>query len=367
MTASTPQTHAFYVRKDDLRQCQSVTTPHSARAPLEPGDVFLQIDRFALTSNNITYAAFGDRMKYWDFYPAADGWGIIPVWGFADVVVSMVDDVTAGERVYGYFPMASHVTLRVAKSHAGGFMEGTARRQSLAAVYNNYLRCAADPSYDQARESEQALLKPLFTTSWLIADMLADNGYYGAHTIILSSASSKTAYGTAHALRQLPTPRPRVIGLTSARNKTFTESLGCYDEVRTYDEIGALPIATKAVYVDMSGDAPVRAALHARFADQLAYSCSVGGTHWEHLAGGGTLAGPRPQLFFAPAQIKKRATEWGSAELQTRIGKAWTGILPHAASWMNVIESRGPDAIKQTYLAVLDGKAAPNEGHMLGF
>jgi len=34
---------------------------------------------------------------------------------------------------------------------------------------------------------------------------------------------------------------------------------------------------------------------------------------------------------------------------------------------MQVIESRGPDAIKQTYLTVLDGKAVPNEGHMLGF
>jgi hypothetical protein len=354
----------FQVRKDDLRNVQIVTPKQT---PLRASEVRFKIDRFALTSNNITYAAFGDRMKYWDFYPAADGWGVIPVWGFADVVGSMADGVNVGERFYGYFPMSSHVTLKVAKSNADGFTEGTELRQALAVVYNQYTRTAADPLYDKTRESEQALLKPLFMTSWLVADMLADNQFFGAQTVILSSASSKTAYGTAHAIKQLPASRPQVIGLTSQRNKAFTQSLGCYDEVRTYEEIGVLPTTTKAVYVDMSGDAPVRAALHTHFSDQLAYSCSVGGTHWENLAGGGALAGPRPQLCFAPAQIKKRAAEWGQSELQIRMRKAWTGFLPQVSEWMQVIESRGPDAIKQTYLTVLDGKAVPNEGHMLGF
>jgi len=357
----------FQVRKDDLRNVRIVTNAQAKQPPLRAGEVRFKIDRFALTSNNITYAAFGDRMKYWDFYSAADGWGVIPVWGFADAVASMADGVKVGERFYGYFPMSSHVTLKVAKSNAGGFTEGTELRQALAAVYNHYARTAADPLYDKTRESEQALLKPLFITSWLIADMLADNQFFGAQTVILSSASSKTAYGTAHAIKQLPAPRAQVIGLTSQRNKAFTQSLGCYDEVRTYDEIVALATTTKAVYVDMSGDAPVRAALHTRFSDQLAYSCSVGGTHWENLAGGGALLGPRPQFFFAPSQIKKRAAEWGQSELQIRMKNAWTGFLPQLGKWMQVIESRGPDAIKQTYLSVLDGKAGPNEGHILGF
>jgi hypothetical protein len=362
-----PSSQHFQVRKDDLRNVRIVSHAQAEQTPLGAGEVRFRIDRFALTSNNITYAAFGDRMKYWDFYPAEDGWGVIPVWGFADVVVSTVDGVKRGERFYGYFPMSSHVTLKVAKASAGGFTEGTELRQALAAVYNQYTRTAADPPYDKARESEQALLKPLFITSWLVADMLADNQFFGAQMVILSSASSKTAYGTAHAIKQLPGPRPQVMGLTSQRNKAFTQSLGCYDEVRTYEEIGAIPTTSKAVYVDMSGDAPVRAALHSRFSDQLAYSCSVGGTHWENLAGGGALAGPRPQLFFAPAQIRKRAAEWGPSELQTRMGKAWTGFLPQLGKWLQVVESRGPDAIKQTYLTVLDGKAGPHEGHMLGF
>ena len=355
----------FQVRKDDLRNIQIVT--HAEQTPLRAGEVCFKIDRFALTANNITYAAFGDRMKYWDFYPAADGWGVIPVWGFADVVASMAEGVKVGERFYGYFPMSSHVMLKVAQSNTSGFTEGTELRQALAAVYNQYTRTAADPLYDKTRESEQALLKPLFITSWVIADMLANNHFFGAQRVILSSASSKTAYGTAHLLKHLPAPRPQVIGLTSQRNQAFTQSLGCYDEVRTYDEIGALPTTTKAVYVDISGDAPLRATLHTRFGHQLTYSCLVGGTHWENLASGSVLAGPRPQQFFAPAQIKKRAAEWGQTELQIRMRKAWTGLLPQLGKWMQVIETRGPDAIKQTYLTVLNGKANPSEGHILGF
>ncbi len=356
----------FRVRKTDLRSTQVVTSNHAATA-LAPGQVRLAIDRFALTSNNITYAAFGDRMKYWDFYPAADEWGIIPVWGFATVIETAADSITVGERFYGYYPMASHVVLNVGRATSAGFTESTPLRQPLAAVYNQYVRCATDPAYDPSRENEQALLKPLFFTSWLIADMLADNHYYGAGTVILSSASSKTAYGTAHALKQLAAPRAHVLGLTSTRNKAFTTSLGCYDDVSTYEEISALPTASKAVYVDMSGDAGVRAALHTRFANQLAYSCAVGVTHWENQGSATALPGPRPEFFFAPAQIKKRATEWGPAELQSRMGKAWMGFLPMLATSMTIIESRGADAVKQTYLTILDGKAGPQEGHILGF
>ena len=365
MTNATART--FQVRKDNLRLSRILDTPHMSSGALSPGQVHVKIDRFALTANNITYAAFGDRMRYWDFFPAADGWGNIPVWGFADVVASTADGIAAGERFYGYYPMASHVTLQASRTSPAGFMDLSPHRAELAAVYNSYARTAGDPAYVAARENEQALLKPLFFTSFLIADLLADNHFFGASSVILSSASSKTAYGLAHTLSELPAPRPRIIGLTSPRNLAFTAGLGCYDEVRLYDDISALPTAAKAVYVDMSGDAAVRSALHTRFADQLAYSCSVGGTHWEHLGGGGALPGPRPVLFFAPGQIKKRTAEWGAPELHRRLGLAWSGFLPKLATWMHVIEGRGADAVTQTYLAVLEGRVTPDQGHILGF
>src|SRR3712207_7922901 len=42
---------------------------------------------------------------------------------------------------------------------------------------------------------------PLFLTSFMLADQLEDNRFFGARALVLSSASSKTAYGTAFLLR----------------------------------------------------------------------------------------------------------------------------------------------------------------------
>jgi hypothetical protein len=41
-------------------------------------------------------------------------------------------------------------------------------------------RCSRDPFYTADSESVQALLRPLFITSWLIDDFLADNDFFGA-------------------------------------------------------------------------------------------------------------------------------------------------------------------------------------------
>jgi hypothetical protein len=41
------------------------------------------------------------------------------------------------------------------------------------------------------------LYRPLFFTSFMLADQLAHDGAAGAQVLALSSASSKTAYGSA--------------------------------------------------------------------------------------------------------------------------------------------------------------------------
>ena len=71
----------------------------SAR-PLQPGQVRLAIDSFSLTANNLTYAAFGEAMQYWQFFPSGqEGLGCLPVWGFATVCESGVEGVQVGRRV----------------------------------------------------------------------------------------------------------------------------------------------------------------------------------------------------------------------------------------------------------------------------
>lgn len=352
----------FLVSRTDLRETRIVS---QAPVPLSAGQVRIRIDRFAFTANNVTYAAFGDAMSYWDFFPAPDGWGRIPVWGFGDVVESQCDAVPAGVRLYGYFPMSDSVVLTPQRISDGGFSDGAAHRAALHPVYNFYQRTDADPAYRVAYEDAQMLLKPLFVTSFLIDDFLADQDFFGARSVILSSASSKTAYGLAYQLSQRTAPKVTVIGLTSAANRAFTERLGCYDQVVTYEQIDTLPSTMAVVYVDMAGNGAVRATLHRHFQDQLRYSCAVGGTHWEQRAGEPDLPGPRPTLFFAPAQIKKRTADWGPAGLQDRLSAAWSAFLQPLAKWMQVRHGHGTGAVEQVYQQMLAGTVPPEQGHVL--
>ncbi|MDH6170582.1 hypothetical protein M2282_005757 [Variovorax boronicumulans] len=357
----------FLIRKDQL----ATTRLHTATdQPLADGQVRVRIDSFALTSNNITYAAFGDAMSYWQFFPSEEeGWGSIPVWGFASVVQSLHPGVAVGERLYGYWPMASSAVLSPDRLSPGRFTDAAAHRAELPAVYNQYFRCNADPLYTTDTEDLQALLRPLFITSWLIDDFMADNDFFGATTMLLSSASSKTAYGTAFQLHQRL--GLEVIGLTSPGNVAFCESLGCYHRVVTYDALDSIAADTPAVYVDFAGNAGLRNAIHTRFAD-LRYSCSIGGTHVEQLASKGAgkdLPGPRATLFFAPAQIKKRTAEWGAEEFGRRMVAAWRNFLAKVTDpsnpWLHAEQHRGGEAVQAAYAQVLAGKGDPRTGHIL--
>jgi len=362
-------TTMFTVDRGNLRH----THWHSAApVPLASGQVRLRIGPFALTSNNVTYGASGEAMHYWDFYPTGDAaTGCIPVWGFATVSESLVDGVDVGERFYGYWPMADEAVVEPVRIVSAGFVDGALHRQELPEVYNRYLRCSCDPAYRVEHESLIALLRPLFITSFLIDDFLADNAFFGASTVLVSSASSKTAYGLGFclALRRGTPGAPTSIGLTSAANLAFSQGLGCYDRVLCYDEIASLPTDGRAVYVDMSGNAALRAAIHDRWQDALAYSCSVGGTHWEALGGGKGLAGPRPVLFFAPAQIKKRVAEWGALGLQERLASAWAAFIARVGDaerpWLRVVAGDGREAVERTYTGLLDGRVPADEGRVL--
>ena len=83
------------------------------------GEALLRVDTFGLTANNITYAVMGEAMSYWDFFPAEDGWGRVPMWGFAEVERSEADGVEPGTRVYGYLPPSSHLVVTPADAERG--------------------------------------------------------------------------------------------------------------------------------------------------------------------------------------------------------------------------------------------------------
>ncbi|MEA2451702.1 MAG: hypothetical protein QOG04_412 [Actinomycetota bacterium] len=328
------------------------------------GEALLRVDRVGMTANNVTYALTGDLLNYWSFFPAPEGWGRVPLWGFADVVASNVDGVPTGERFYGYLPPSSHLLVKPTDVSERGFRDGSVHRAGLPGVYNNYQATATDESYALPREDLQILYKPLFATSFMLDDFLADNGYFDAGVAVLSSASSKTAYGTAFCMRSRD-EHPRIVGLTSAANVEFTESLGCYDQVVSYEEVSSLPTDQPTIYVDVAGNTALRETIHEHFGDSLRFDSVVGATHHDTSFGSGDLAGPQPQFFFAPDQMSKRRSDWGPGGLERTLGAAWSRFAPTVEGWVDVVESKGPEGLRDAWLEVLSGKSDPRTGHVI--
>lgn len=364
------QAAEFMVDKTNIGKTRFQAGCAAADRALEAGEIRFAIERFAFTANNVTYAAFGEAMKYWNFFPVtnnpgADGFGFVPVWGFATVTDSTLDDITVGDKYYGYFPMATHLIVSPAKNAPAGFFDSKQHRAELSPVYNYYTRCAGDPGYTPELEEIQMLFKPLFTTSFLIDDFLEDNDFFDAKQVILSSASSKTAYGLAFQLAQRD--GMKVIGLTSPGNVDFVASMGLYDQTLAYGDIETLDGSVPTVFVDMAGNGDVRARIHATFDDALKYSCSVGATNWDQMGSNKELKGPQPTLFFAPSQAQKRSADWGAVGLQQRIAQAWGGFVARADDWVDVVEESGEDAMARIYASVLEGSASPKKGYVLSF
>ena len=352
----------FIVIRNDLQQCKVIETELPDAAALPADALLVKVTRFAFTANNITYAVIGEQLKYWHLFPAPDGYGIIPVWGFGEVLASKHPNVTVGETLFGYFPMATHLVIEAADVSKRGLRDGATHRQEVSPVYNAYARVSSDPTYAGRQGDFRALLLPLFMLSFLLDDFLAENEFYGARRVILSSASSKTAFGLAHLLHKRGI---RVIGLTSKGNVDFVSSLGCYDEVVTYDRVASLPADLPVAYVDMAGSSALRETLHRHFGDQMKYAGRVGLTHRTGTLEEAALPGAKPHWFFAPDHIRKRAKEWGPGGVEQRFGAAWARFAPNLDRWVHLTERRGRGAVTQAYLDTLNGRVPPDQGLIL--
>lgn len=348
------------VRKAALTDAALVEVPLS---PLAEGAVRLAIESFAVTANNVTYAVVGDGFKYWDFFPAPEGLGIVPMWGHARVIASNHPDIAVGERVYGYLPMASHLDVRPGKVTDGGFIDTTDYRQPMSPVYNSYTRLAADPEHDPTREAERMIFGPLFRTGFLIEYFLRGSDWFGAEQLVVTSASSKTAMGLASVARQT-SPGIRRIGLTSKGNVGFVATSGLYDEVVAYDDLERLPVV-RSVSVDFAGNAELLARIHRHFEDALVHSALVGATHIEArsvFGGSEPLPGPKPQLFFAPDHAVAFFKAHGPAEGGKLVAAAWRDFLGAADGTITIERHAGLAAARDVFVAMLAGQIDPAKG-----
>ena len=353
--------------KGDLSKSRIVETKNS---DIQEEEILVSIESFAFTSNNVTYGVAGDTIGYWQFFKttkdANNEWGCIPVWGFAKIIKSNVEELNVGERLFGYFPPGDILNLKPIKVTNQGFADGKERRKDLPAVYNNYLRLSGDVNYDNSLDDIRSLLFPLHITSFCICDALEDEAYLGADQIIIVSASSKTAIGIAQGLQEASNA-PSIIGLTSQKNLDFVKNLGCYDEVIKYDCLSDVNFNLKSVMVDMAGSREILGTLHGSLADKMLKCLTVGMTHWDNEvtaedALGQAMLRERTEFFFAPAHIQKRVKDWGHEGYNQKTNEFMKTRSIQSSDWMQVKKIKGLEDFISTYENFVSGDINPNEG-----
>ncbi len=355
----------FTVKINDLQESKFVAKTYSDE--LSSNQVLLEIEKISFTSNNITYGIVGEQMNYWNFFPAQHEYGIIPAWGFAKVIVSNHPGVQVGQRFYGYYPTSTHLLVTIDNVNSKGFMDKTKHRQALPPIYNFYSNTEKDPTFTPETEALIAIFRPLFVTSFLIDDYLADHNLYNATQILLTSASSKTAQALAFLLANRKKENAlnfNLLGLTSNKNVEFVEQLGWYDQTISYDKISHLDATEKSVIIDFTGNHNLQFGLQMLLSDKLMYNCLVGLVDWQNLEG----ENPLPQkgaFFFAPKHAEKRQKEWGAFRFQQKIEVAWLQFVDATQSVISIKEHIGMERLKQLYLDMLNGKIDPKYGNIV--
>lgn len=357
------KTEQFEVGKGDIDRIRWVEDDIPT---LQDGQVRLDLGLAAFTSNNISYAITGNRFGYWQFFPAQDeDWVRIPVWGFATVTGSNVDAIKVGERIYGYYPMGRTLTVEPAAIKPGFFMDKTAHRVSLPAVYNQYMRCQDDPTYAPDKEALRSLFVPLAATAYGLADWMQQADYLGADAVICLSASSKTSLSTAMMMAPHKGDR-KTIGLTSARNKAVVEQIGVYDHVLTYEDISSIDTSIGYVLMDFAGDGAVSSQLHQHLGENMMHHTSVGASHPTAPRKQPGMIAERTKLFFMPSYAAERIKETNGKfliDMQMVAGK----VADDAGSWMQCKAANTRSDMEALYAEVRDGKLAPDEGGILTF
>ena len=233
----------FEIDRADFHHTRVVNGERPSSIP--DGHVLLDVESFALTANNISYAVAGDALAYWDFFPVERPWGRIPVMGIGRVVASTTPGVEVGGRYFGFFPMADHHVVEAA-ANAEGFVDRGQHRAAHAPAYRSFNLVDNDPAYSRELEGHYLIARGLFITSFLVDDFLGDEGFFGAHSVIITSASSRTSLALAHRLRERG--GMQVVGLTSASHTSFVAGTGLYDQVVDYDQLETIDATAKVTF-----------------------------------------------------------------------------------------------------------------------
>ena len=91
---------------------------------------------------------------------------------------------------------------------------------------------------------------------------------------------------------------------------------------------------------------------------------TIGRSHHESPPPPAELPGPRPELFFAPTWMSRRAEELGPEGTRRWQGEALHRFVAGSRSWLRLEHARGPAAVQGAWEAVRAGSLSPSVGQI---
>ena len=195
-----------------------------------------------------------------------------PAWGRARVLRSRHPGVGEGDVYYGFWPLAAYCVRGVRDLDA----RGAPRDGGPGATSTGYLDL---PTFTGPREWLKVIRMDAPAEAYAIdtfeyfkigltfAAALHDEGYYDAHRLVLTSASSVSARVIAMCVRERR-PDFQIVGLTSPRNLAALRATTYFDAVYAYDDLADCPADGRSLYFDALGreETSVRVFEHFRLA-----------------------------------------------------------------------------------------------------
>ena len=357
---------AVKINRKNISKTQLIDYQKPSMQDMADGTVLLKLDIFSLSSNNITYAVTGNSLKYWGFFPIDEQHSLLPVWGFGEVVASKHPNFQSGDRYYGYYPMSSHILVQPSKVNPYGFMDANPSRVSNNPLYDHYTNVKNDIGYTLDNEAMLSLYKPLFITSYLLNDFLVENETFGSEQILITSASSKTAYGLAAILNQRKQSgdfNGNVVALTSSGNVDFVNGLGIYDEIIKYSELDKLDTSKRTTIIDFTGNQKMLKQIAASLGESHAYTSLIGAVQNDRLEDEED-ATKHGQFFFAPIQAQKCVKRLGNVEFTKLYSTALSAFIERANTWITLETLEGPQAVEKKYIDLLKNSPPPEIGYV---
>ncbi len=383
-------------RRDDLK---ATVVLRDELAPLQAGEIRLRVDKVGLSANNLFYAQMGEApfLKFFAVYPLGEehkDLANVPAWGVATVIESNNPDFSPGEQFRGFLHMTNAVQMK-ARRTPEGFQAYGGGRDKINQAYNGFLAVdpeGTSPIRGSGEKPDLAMTSaPGASSGFILYELLKMHDFYGANSIVLTSASSKLSLATALLLRDARAGGAvqRVIGYTAGGNADFVAATGLYDEVIGYDEALPPDSALRHLLVDVAGDA----AVYKRGKAQFVKAFAVGGTHGDAEASVFTAFGPggflkmvidmvgpqglknwasrrlspRLEMFFAPTVINELLSRWGREEMDRKSDAALAQFVDAAVDegWIRVVRSETPEAAQEAYRRIVQGEVPPSEAVIL--